>query len=95
LFAYEGARPFNSYGKAKHDLDAIVGSKVAPWTLHDLRRTAAMLMADNGVSNETVDRVLGHVIGGVSGTYNRANHIEAKRAAVERLAEVVVAIVKH
>ncbi len=43
---------------------------VAPWTIHDLRRTARSLMSRAGVSSEHAERVLGHVIGGVEGVYN-------------------------
>ena len=51
------------------------------WTLHDLRRTGRSLMSRAGVDADHAERCLGHVIGGVRGTYDRhAYHAEKKRA---------------
>lgn len=41
-------------------------------------------MARLGVPQEHIERVLGHAIEGVAGTYNRYSYIEEKRAALER-----------
>ena len=41
------------------------------WVLHDLRRTARSLMARAGVRSDIAERVLGHAIQGVEGTYDR------------------------
>ena len=63
------------------------------WTIHDIRRTAASLMARAGVRQETIERVLRHVIGGVAGIYNR-HHYEAEKAeALQALAAIVHQIV--
>lgn len=58
-----------------------------PWRLHDLRRTAKTLMQRAGVRPDISERVLGHVISGVEGTYDRHDYIVEKRAALETLAE--------
>jgi hypothetical protein len=45
---------------------------IAPWTLHDLRRTALTGMANLGNAPHLVEAVLNHVSGakaGVAGTY--------------------------
>jgi integrase len=34
------------------------------WTLHDLRRTARLLMAEAGVAENVAERVLGHALPG-------------------------------
>ena len=68
------------------------GAKVEPipnWTLHDLRRTAKTLMVRAGVRPDISERVLGHVIAGVEGTYDRHSYENEKRVALEKLAEMV------
>jgi integrase len=68
------------------------GAKVEPipnWTLHDLRRTAKTLMVRAGVRPDISERVLGHVIAGVEGTYDRHSYADEKRAALEKLAEMI------
>ena len=59
------------------------------WTLHDLRRTAKTLMARAGVRPDISERVLGHVIAGVEGTYDRHSYADEKRDALEKLAATV------
>ena len=64
-----------------------------PWTLHDLRRTARTLMSRAGVRPDIAERVLGHVISGVEGIYDRHDFVEQKRDALERLAAAIDRIV--
>ena len=58
------------------------------WTLHDLRRTVATWMSEDGTEPHIVEAVLNHVSGaakrGVAGIYNRAAYREPKRAALAR-----------
>lgn len=63
-----------------------------PWRLHDLRRSAKTLMARAGVRPDISERVLGHVISGVAGTYDRFGYVEEKRDALEKLSAQVRAI---
>ena len=53
------------------------------WVIHDIRRSVATHMARLGVPQEHIERVLGHVIEGVAGTYNRYSYLDEKRAALE------------
>ena len=65
---------------------------MTPWTLHDLRRTAATRMADLGVMPHVIEAVLNHISGsksGVAGTYNRSLYEPEKRRALELWAEHV------
>jgi integrase len=64
-----------------------------PWGLHDLRRTARSLMSRAGVNPEHAERVLGHVIPGVEGVYDRHPYGDEKRIALEKLAALVAEIV--
>jgi integrase len=72
-------------GPLKRKFDTLL-PEMRGWTIHDLRRSAATLMARAGVPAEGVERVLGHVIGGVAGIYNRHDYVPEKRDALLRLA---------
>ena len=100
VFPSRAKTPFSGFGKSKAKLDKAVlaamkkqakkGAKVEPipnWTLHDLRRTAKTLMARAGVRPDISERVLGHVIAGVEGTYDRHSYADEKRDALEKLAD--------
>lgn len=76
-----GKRPISGFSKAKARIDKL--SKVEGWTLHDLRRSAATHMARLGIPQEHIERVLGHAIEGVAGTYNRYSYLTEKRAALD------------
>lgn len=86
-----GARPVSGFSKTKARLDELIAeagakkglSPLAPWTVHDIRRSVATHMARLGVQQEHIERVLGHVVQGVAGTYNRYSYLDEKRAALE------------
>jgi integrase len=63
------------------------------WTLHDLRRTARSLMARAGVRPDVAERVMGHVIVGVEGVYDRHSYRDEKADALQRLAALIDSIV--
>ena len=63
---------------------------IAPWRLHDLRRTCATGMAELGVQPHIIEAVLNHASGhkgGVAGIYNRASYSEPMREALQRWAD--------
>jgi integrase len=91
VFAGRVAGPISGLSKRKAHLDRVSG--VTGWRLHDLRRTARSLMARAGVLSEHAERVMGHVIGGVEGTYNRFEYRQEKADALQRLANLVDDIV--
>jgi integrase len=58
----------------------------SPCPLHDIRRSVATHMGDNGVQPHIVEAVLNHVSGhkaGVAGIYNRSSYATEKRAALK------------
>jgi integrase len=72
------------------------GVKVAPWIIHDLRRTVATNLQRLGVKLEVTEAVLNHVSGsrsGIIGVYQRHTWADEKRAALDawsrRLSEIV------
>ena len=83
--------PPRDLSSAKQDFDRASG--VTGWTLHDLRRTARSLMSRAGVPSDHAERCLGHVIGGVRGTYDRHEYHEEKRLAFEALASLIARII--
>jgi hypothetical protein len=58
-----------------------------------LRRTARSLMSRAGVRPDIAERVMGHAIGGVHGTYDRHSYREEKADALKRLAALIKSIV--
>ena len=101
-------RGFSGWSKSKAALDARIlaarkmvdaGAKpLSHWTVHDLRRTAATVMADQlGVLPHIVEAILNHVSGhraGVAGVYNRARYQAEMREALERWGAYVSDIVE-
>jgi integrase len=86
-----GKKPIGGFSKFKKDFDEKCG--VTAWTLHDLRRTARSLMSRAGVDADHAERCLGHVIGGVRGTYDRHAYYAEKKQAFEVLAAQIDRIV--
>ncbi|AUX77997.1 integrase/recombinase family protein [Sinorhizobium fredii] len=68
-------------------------AKLEPWVIHDLRRTARSLMSRAGVRSDIAERVMGHVIPGVEGVYDRHSYFEEKKDALNRLAALIETIV--
>ena len=92
VFAGRGSRPFSGFGNAKLAFDAKLAATV-PWVLHDLRRTARSLMARAGVRPDIAERVMGHAITGVEGTYDRHSYRDEKADALRRLAGLIETII--
>jgi integrase len=96
VFSSSAGTAFSGFGDSKAALDEAVAKTAKPlphWTLHDLRRTAKTLTARAGVRPDISERVLGHVIAGVEGVYDRHDYEAEKRDALERLAAMVERIV--
>jgi integrase len=78
--------------KRKVQFDKLCG--VTDWTLHDLRRSARTLMPRAGVSADVAERVLGHAMEGIRGTYDWHTYTDEKADALQRLADLVAEITK-
>jgi hypothetical protein len=78
-----------SWAEEKKRFDAAL--RIAPWRIHDLRRTCATMLNDLGFAQpHHVEAILNHVSGhkaGVAGTYNKARYLDECRAALDRWAE--------
>lgn len=89
-----GQRGFSGWNKAKIRLDE--RAKIAPWRIHDLRRTCATGMAEIGILPHVIEATLNHISGhkrGVGGIYNRSTYEAEKVTALARWAEHLATIV--
>ena len=68
--------------------------EIAPFTPHDLRRTAATHLGRLGVSRFIQDRVLNHVDGSISGVYDRYGYLPEKKAALDRWSTELSSIIR-
>ena len=95
VFTTTGDTPMSGFGKVKARLDARIDTlrnidslqPMAPWTLHDLRRTMVTVMNEKlGISPHVVEAVVNHMSGqakaGVAGVYNRALYLKDRRQAL-------------
>ena len=100
-----GGNGFGGWSKAKAALDQRIAKNrgaraepLAPWCVHDIRRTVATRMADLGVLPHVIEAVLNHVSGhkaGVAGVYNRASYEREMRAALVLWADRISSIVER
>ena len=88
----EGQGGFGGWGHSKRALDQRMAAgrrakdkskPMAPWRIHDIRRTVATRMADIGIAPHVIEAVLNHVSGskaGVAGVYNRSSYAPKLRS---------------
>jgi integrase len=94
MFTTTGKTPISGWSKTKRGLDAAM--KVAPWRLHDLRRTFVTGLAELGIRPDVIELTVNHVSGlrgGIAGIYNRSELLSERRAALERWAVHIESIV--
>jgi integrase len=90
-FLFSDARGFKGWDQDKGRLDL----HIAPWRIHDLRRTAATGMAELGILPHIIEACLNHISGhksGIAGIYNRAKYEGEMRDALQRWAAHLDAI---
>lgn len=108
-FTTRGDIPIAGWSKSKVALDVAMLAQLqkdadekgetAPvtlpdWRLHDLRRTCATNLARLGVDRIVISKLLNHSEGGVTSIYDRHARDAEKRAAMDRWAERLKAIVE-
>jgi integrase len=87
-FLFSDANGYKGWDQDKMRLDARLG--IAPWRLHDCRRSTATYMGELGVLPHIIEACLNHQSGhksGVAGIYNRAKYADEMRAALQRWAD--------
>ena len=65
------------------------------YTVHDLRRTAATLMAEAGIPRFTIARVLGHADRSVTAVYDRHSYLKETQQALATLGRRIRAIIEN
>jgi integrase len=96
-----GERPISGYSKAKTRLDAAITRlreedglpALAPWRIHDLRRTVGTGLGRLGVSRFVIARVLNHADRTVTGIYDRHEYLAEKRRALNAWAAEIGRII--
>jgi integrase len=93
VFTVDGRKPIASWANAKRAVEE--RAAIAPWTLHDFRRTAITWWYENGVAPHVVEAIVAHRYhrSGVAGRYNFAGYAEARKQAMERWAAHVTALI--
>jgi integrase len=90
-----GSKPSpGSWSAAKQRVDE--RAKIAPWVVHDIRRTVATGLERLGTPLQVTEAVLGQVSGskrGIVGIYQRHSFAAEKRAALEKWSEHVLGLV--
>lgn len=100
VFTMGGEHAISGYSAGKKRLDAAVAKALgiekpmAPWTVHDLRRTSATEMGRLGVSRFAISRVLNHADRSVTAIYDRHSYREEKRHALETWASYLTGLAK-
>jgi integrase len=92
VFSTTPGTRFSGYSKSKERLDRVSG--VTGWRIHDLRRTMRTGLSRLKIEPDIAERVIGHVVGGVRGVYDRHLYLDEKRQALRRWAAHLVGVVE-
>ena len=79
--------PLEGWHGAKSRADTFLGKPIAPWRIHDLRRTMATQMRSLGIDRLVVSKLLNHAEAGITKIYDRYGADAEKAAAMERWAQ--------
>jgi integrase len=104
VFTTTGVTPVSGWSTLKMRIDKAMakyaeaeGKTVPAWTFHDLRRTAITGMNELGISPWVVEQIVNHVSGtrgGVAGNYNYSQLLPKRKAALQRWADHIQALVE-
>lgn len=99
VFTTSGDVPISGFSKAKPRLDQAIakareGVALTPWTVHDMRRTAATEMGRLGVARFIIGKVLNHADRSVTGIYDRHAYLQEKRHALEAWARYLAGLIR-
>jgi integrase len=101
VFTTTGTSPWSGFSKLKRQIDEQIAKQVnehgsepmAPWTMHDLRRSLVTGMNDRGLAPpHIIEAIVNHISGhrgGIAGIYNRAIYMDERRRALEAWARLI------
>jgi integrase len=93
----ERGQAYSAWGYRKMQIDtriAAAGKSMAPWVLHDLRRTMRTGLGKIGVAPHIAELVINHVRGGVEAIYDRHRYEPEIKAALAAWADHVLGLVR-
>jgi integrase len=98
VFTTNGTTPFSGWSKLKTQIDRHIaedgGEPIAPWTMHDLRRSLVTGLNEHGLAQpHVIELIVNHVSGlrgGIAGIYDKSARLEERRRALEAWAKLVV-----
>ncbi|ESY57287.1 MULTISPECIES: site-specific integrase [unclassified Mesorhizobium] len=102
VFTTGGESPISGFSRMKLRVDKLMAksageTKIADWTLHDIRRTVAAGMQRLGVRMEVTEKVLNHKSGsfrGIAAIYQVDDYADEKRAALDVWGRFVIDLVE-
>ena len=97
LFGDRADSGLTGWARPKAALDARLGDRVKPWTLHDLRRSRATRLCDLGTAPHVVEQILNHQSGhraGIVGIYNRSSYEREVKIALAMWSDHIRALVQ-
>jgi integrase len=81
------------FPRRRHDKQSryehVLDHGLAPFTVHDFRRTARTILSRLGIRREVAERCLGHKLRGVEGTYNTHDFFDERRAALKQWTDLL------
>jgi integrase len=96
-----GDTPASGFSRGRERIAAAMADasaqEIAPFTLHDLRRSAATGMAALAIAPHVVDKILNHSSGKIAGVakiYNRFEYLPERKAALEAWARHVQSLIR-
>jgi integrase len=96
-----GDTPVSGFGRGRGRIAAAMAAasdqEVAPFTLHDLRRSAATGMAALAIAPHVVDKILHHSSGKIAGgarIYNRFSYLQERKATLEAWARHIESLIR-
>jgi integrase len=106
VFSTKAEKPLSGWDQMKRRLDGLMAEcaeaergepvSIAPWTLHDIRRSVAAGMQSLGVQREVTEKLLNHSSGsfaGIVGVYQVYAYENERRAALDAWGRRVMEIV--
>ncbi|MFW6028568.1 MAG: tyrosine-type recombinase/integrase, partial [bacterium] len=96
-----GRTPWSGFSKLKAQIDKQLAAQIAeeeaeplaPWTMHDLRRSLVTGMNDRGLAPpHIIEAIVNHISGhrgGIAGIYNKAVYMDERRRALEAWAKLI------
>ena len=102
VFTTTGNTPVSGFSKLKAKLDVQMlaaahkddpKAVIAPWRLHDLRRTFITGANEIGCEPHIIEAIANHSLPGVAGVYNHAKYMPQRLAALEQWCQHVLSVV--